>query len=349
MDVLLYQDRKHLSKLLKAQQQLANNCNHHSKKEMIEVLFPALINSNLLKDRFEQLSDDEKKVLLQVCYDKRIFYAIEEISAFIPRSQKDRCEEFIRRIINIGFLFQCSNDRYIMPIQLKRETVQLFKQPFKEQVLFVSFSTERDKSIYVVNDLITFIDYVSEAPLSLTKNGSMYKKDFSAIMNRFEVKEVLPTEQWRFGYGRRFNQYPDRFSLIYDYCFKNRWIKEENGYLMVTSQAERLDDLSVSDLLSRLLNYWLKVYKEPVPMIPYLFRFITELLEEGDAIEEDVITDLLLPFVEEYYYDKKDVIIKGRFLKMLEHFQIVTSSEISNLRCYTIGLAYQLLKSKKTL
>lgn len=347
MDVLLYQDRKQLLKLLNAQEKLTIDCNNHSKKELIEVLFPSLLNRQLLKERFEQLEDDEKVVIIQMCYDKRVFFSKEDMVAFIPSSKKHYTEDILSKVMNIGFLFPCSNYRYSIPHELKRQTIEVFKQPFKDQELFISFAGGRKKTIHILNDLLSFIDYVTNTPLLLTKNGSIYKKDFNGIMNFFDIKEELPTEQWRFGYGRRFYQYPDRFSLLYDFCFKSKWIVEEDGYLRVTKKAEELNDLSVSDLLNGLLNYWMKLYKGPVPLTPVLFKVVTEVLEECHAIEEDIFIEYLSPFVEDYYYDTRGIIIKTRLLTMLEHFQILYCPENRPFRCYTLGMTYELLRHKK--
>ncbi|MCD8511436.1 MAG: hypothetical protein LRY73_17280, partial [Bacillus sp. (in: Bacteria)] len=46
-------------------------------------------------------------------------------------------------------------------------------------------------------------------------------------MSRLTEKEEIPSEQWRFGYGRHFNVYPDCFSLLYDFCYNQGWIMEE--------------------------------------------------------------------------------------------------------------------------
>lgn len=345
MDVLIFQDRNHLVKLLNNR---TIECNQNSKRELVETLFPELLNAELLQAKFKGLTNNAKVVVMQVCYGERIFFSKEELLALIPKSNLKLHKKILLELVNEGFLFVCSNQNYTIPSQLKQVIIRLFKKPFIESALYGPESpNDETTTIKLVEDLLTFVDYVADKPLSLTKAGSLHKKDYLLLMKKFEVQEELPNEQWRFGYGRRFYHYPDRFSLLYDYCFKNGWTIEEDGQLKVTKKISQLEKMTVTDLMNGLIRYWLKLYKRPVPTIGFLYSFVIDILNEIDTIEESVFVDYLKSFVEEYYFDDAEKIIKARLLKMLEQFQLIKVIEVNNIRCYSFGITKNILFPKK--
>ncbi|UTW69738.1 hypothetical protein KHA80_01315 [Anaerobacillus sp. HL2] len=61
MDVLLFQDRKQLGNLLK---EYDTSFNEHSKREMIEVLYPSLINTYQMNNKYLILPDEAKRIIL---------------------------------------------------------------------------------------------------------------------------------------------------------------------------------------------------------------------------------------------------------------------------------------------
>lgn len=336
MDVLLFQNQTELVKLLRDTQ---SNYNEHSKREMIEVLYPLLLNKENLNERFQQLTVAAKRIVLTICYDDKLFLSKEELYGIVPKVDNLAFLQLLKELTTSGLLFVYLNKNYLIPSQLKKELINCFQRNIDDNSLILPSSSHTDNQLYMVNDLFSFIDIITERALPLTKNGLLYKKDFQRIIKLFHRKEVLPSEQWRFGYGRRFSNYPDRFSLIYDYCFYRGWITEKDGNLAIGPRVNELHDSKLTECMHGIVRYWLKLYRRPVPAIQLLFKILIDSLKEGEGLEQEFIIAELTPFVDEYYFDKKEDVIKKRFLNMLCSLDIIIKIENNSFQGFTIGPA----------
>lgn len=342
MDVLLFQDRNELIKLLKDEDVVA--CNINSKRELVEMLYPMLVNLDHVTDRYNRLTNDAKKMALTLCYDQNSLLSKEELNGFVPHLKESSFLEMLEELTANGFLFTYINRNYLVPSQVKKELRRTIKMRIKEETLILPNDPNGQSEITIVNDLFVLIDYLVEKPLSLTKAGVLYKKDFQEIMKQFSYKEVLPKEQWRFGYGRRFAQYPDRFSLIYDYCFHKGWIVENDSTLTATKRVEELYEMRLPELVKSIVTYWHKLYRRAFPTVGLLYELLLDSLNEEEGLEVEFLVSFLSPFVKEYYFDTKEDMIIKRFLNMLIYLDIVKKIENSVFVGVTVGPSMKYLK-----
>lgn len=342
MEVLLFQDRQELMKLLNESYEEKINVN--SKRELIEILYPRLTNREKVTGRFQSLSTNAQKLTLYLCFDKKLFNSKEELHGIVPNIDKNQFLSLIEQLTLNGILFVYKNGNYVIPNQIKKEIIESIQRSMIDHSFILPSLDVEEKELTIIHDLFVFIDYVCEKPLSLTKVGTMYKKDFQGIMKQFKVQEQLPNEQWRFGYGRRFSQYPDRFSLLYDYCYSKGWIKESNNQLITTSKVEELYDMRINELLQNIVSFWHKLYKRPIPTIGLLYELLLSVLKDGEGIEEEFLVSFFRPFVFEYYFDSTDDIITKRFLNMLVFLDIVIKRETEFFQGYTVGPSKHFLK-----
>lgn len=341
MDVLLFQNQTELAKLLKDTQ---SSYNEHSKREMIEVLYPLLVNGEKLRERFQLLSAEAKRLVLTICYDEKLFLSREELYGIVPRVDDSVFRQLVKELTTSGLLFVYLDKNYLIPSQLKKGLVRCFQQNISNHSLMLLSSSNKNNELFIINDLFTFIEIIEERPLPLTKNGLLYKKDFQQIMKLFHQKEFFPNEKWRFGYGRRFSQYPDRFSLIYDYCFYRGWITEHDGKLTLGTKINELHDSKLTECINGLVVYWLKLYRRPVPAIGLLYKLLISSLKEGEGLEEEFIIKELSPFTDEYYFDTKEDVIKKRFLNILSFIDVIKRIETDSFQGFTVGPAKVFLK-----
>lgn len=342
MDVLLFQDRNELIKLLKDDDIVA--CNINSKRELVEILYPMLVNLDHVTNRYNRLTNDAKKMALTLCYDQNILLSKEELNGFVPYLKESAFLEMLEELTANGFLFTYINRTYLVPTQVKKELRRSIKMRIEEEALILPNDSNTQSEITIVNDLFVLIDYIVEKPLSLTKAGVLYKKDFQEIMKQFSYKEVLPKEQWRFGYGRRFAQYPDRFSLIYDFCFHKGWIVENDSTLTATMRVEELYEMRLQELVKSIVTYWHKLYRRAFPTVGLLYELLLDSLNEGEGFEVEFLVSLFSPFVKEYFFDTKEDIIIKRFLNMLMYLDIVKKIENSVFVGVTVGPSMKFLK-----
>ncbi len=341
MDVLLFQDRTELRKLVKESD---GSPNLNSKRELIEALYPKLASVEALKERYYKLSNDAKKIILHLCYDQKIFISREELNGFVPNLKGNEFLKVLEELIVNGLLFAFKQGNFVLPKQVKNELIRCLQLEIQENSFIVPAAIESQKEITIVTDIFAFVDFVMEKPIPLTKSGSMYKKDFQAMMKEFAYKESLPDEQWRFGYGRRFSQYPDRFSLIYDFCFSNGWISENFDVLTINSAVDDLFDMRMNDLMQAIVRFWHKLYRRPFPTVRLLHSLLVEALVEGEAVEEEFLLSTFAPFVNSYYFDTREDIISKRFLRMLLYLDVISKVETDHFSGYTTGPSRQFMK-----
>jgi hypothetical protein len=341
MDVLLFQDRNELIKLVK-ERDVSPNIN--SKRELIEVIYPSLVNVEHLSKRFRCLSTAAQNMALALCYDKKIMLSKEELNGFSPHLKGKPFDELMEELTKNGFLFSYVDRNYLVPSQIKKGLLRLIQKRLEDDRLILPPFSNEDREITIVNDIFAFIDYVAGQPLSLTKTGVMYKKDFNLVMKDFSYKEELPKEQWRFGYGRRFSQYPDRFSLIYDFCFYKGWLSENESILTVQKQVEELYNMRIHELIGSIIIYWQKLYRRPFPNVSILYEIVLNTLKEGEGIEEEHLLATLSPFVTEYYFDKKEDVVKKRFINVLMYLNVIKKVELNYFIGYTVGPSLKFLK-----
>jgi hypothetical protein len=316
--------------------------NDHSKREMIEVLYPMLINKNQLDQRFQLLSNEAKKVILTFCLSDKLVLSKEELKGIVPKLEQQHFVALISELKQNGMIFTDAEKNFIIPIQIKKELVGCFQDSVEMHSVILPSRHVQKTDLLIVNDIVTFIDILTERALPLTKNGLLHKKDFQIIMKQLSSPENLPNDKWRFGYGRRFSQYPDRFSLIYDFCFDREWITEKDEQLQISNRVEELQNIKLKDFLNAIVNYWLKLYRRPIPSINLLYKLILTSLKEGEGVEEEYLISMLSTFVDEYYFDTKEDIISKRFLTMLIHLQVIEKVEFGDYRGYTLGPASRL-------
>ena len=310
-------------------------CNIHSKNELIQSLFHHLTNKYQIHQEFLELSPPEKRFLFNLVYENPKEYLKDAVYAKARQAYKEDGEsgkhrKMLERALEKGWLFRISmgqDEKFILPDEVRKQWCSLFLpqvQAIGEEEITVG--TLYNGTHHMANDLITLLSYFMENRVQIAKNGSMYRKYVSKILELCHVQEELPTDEWRFGYGRRFREYPDRFSLLYDYAFHRQWIEEDGvyGVIYLTDQGrQRLEQgIILEELTKNLLSYWKLTYRKAIPNIENIYRFIS-LLCKDQWIEEKGLLQNLLPFTSPFFYDRSEDVIRKRILNMMTYFGVL--------------------------
>jgi len=184
----------------------------------------------------------------------------------------------------------------------------------------------RDERSLLVEDIVHFLRYVRDNELPLTSDGVLYKRQIAQALELLSVREELPARGgWRFGYGRRFRDYPDRFSLLYDFVYYEGYIAEEEERLTITAKGRNIADNLAKLDPSNLYRFWLRAYKGPITNLTTLVQWVMRL--SVDWVTVDSLYQTLLPLVRSYYYDTQRDIVERRILIMLMHLGILRWGE----------------------
>ncbi|MBU9723935.1 MULTISPECIES: hypothetical protein [Bacillaceae] len=328
VQVLLSQPQSELIKRVKS---LGLTCNAHSRQELTEELTKALLHKETTLGQWNALHEEEQNLLLQMSFSINVFYPLDELYGRLKKSQRSNLPTQLQKLKEKGWIFEDNNNNYIVPKELKDWVVHNFIEKLRQYSIFMPDDKTNDFNF--INDLFVFMDYVEETKIRLTRNGTIYRKQLMNILSQLSRVEEIPNEQWRFGYGRHYHCYPDNFSLLYDFCFGQNWLKEETE-LLITPRWEKGQELSVKEILDRVFRSYVQLYKRAIPQLPFIIEVLNSVLTRENAIEEGDLINSLKGFVDPYYYDEVESIIKNRILNMLHYIHFLTIQELDGCKFY---------------
>ncbi|GKU79524.1 hypothetical protein [Paenibacillus sp. L3-i20] len=355
-DMLSYADIGQLSKIAGVYR---CECNGNSKNELIQSILSRISRHDVFEEQISDMKLEDLRFLNSLLFESRQSYSLEDLVARVqqsrfgeekiieesevvskPKKSKKKVvppppplspREIIARFKHQGWLFNgfSGPSRYLfqVPNDLKARFRETLRRRFAEQLQYTDEPPiYRDEQELITDDLKNLLHYVYQNEIQLTSDGSMYKRFTQQLLDQMGVVEELPAKgAWRFGYGRHFNHYPDRFSLLYDYCYNAKYISENEEKLTVTDIGLAKLQKSFTTELDGLYRYWLKLYKMPVTNLLSLVHWIQALSEEWVTVQS--VKSVLSPFIKVYFYDDVDSILEQRILKMMMHIGLLRIGE----------------------
>lgn len=239
--------------------------------------------------------------------------------------------ETISRFKQYGWLFNGTNgtNRYLfrVPEDLKARFRDVLAQRMARRLVYAGEPRAyRDEQELLADDVLVLLDYAARHPVPLTQDGAMYKRNLLQLLELLAVREEPPVRgSWRFGYGRRFKDYPDRLALLYDYCHFKGYLSEKDGRLRLTEAgAVRLADRAPEDP-AELYRFWIRLYRAAIPNLPALVRLIERLAVRW--VTADSLRAALRPHVRPFYYDDPDAVLDKRVFAMMVHLGLLRIGE----------------------
>lgn len=338
---LLYRDIDELSTMADLYDCM---CNRNSKLDLVQSLHFQMFNKDYCRQLFTKLDKELLYYSTYILFQPTRFFTINQLVALGKElTQRFSLEEgtsrkWVLQLMKQGWLFPhhtLYQTQLVIPSDLLtflREQLSLY---WLEQIP-VEMNQEGLSKGYVdegeamLTDLLFFLKEVLKEPLPLTIEGCLHKNYQKKLFKQFQVAETVLTEQrYRFGYGRRFPNYPDRFALIYDYCFSKQYILEQDAFLSITHLGESFihhyHPQQSTELRQELVKFWLKTYKYPIPNLPFIYTFLSELIHGRVLNTADLFT-LLSLWIHPYYFDDQETVYRQRILKMMLHLGLIRIS-----------------------
>jgi hypothetical protein len=338
-DYLLYRDIQDLSQMASFYE---CDCNRNSKLELVQTIHHKMHNKNFLEEILNQLETPLIHFYTYILFQQTRSFSIDELVA----KGKYICELFnydvslprkwITDCLKRGWLFPTSS-KYQVELEipadflpyLRKQWIQYWSSKCQLTICKGIDQRLRDEGNSLLVDLYTLLAFVKENPLPITLDGVIHKRHQQMILSKFNITEELVQEKsWRFGYGRRFPNYPNRLALIYDFCYFKQWIQEDKETLFVTEKGEDVlytKNVASEALQQDMIHFWKKTYKNAIPSLPFLFQFVSEISTE-QWIESNQLYRMLQPWLQPYYYDDAETIYRERIVQMLVHLGLMQIS-----------------------
>jgi len=215
------------------------------------------------------------------------------------------------------FLFQVPDD-------MKRRLCEALERRFRQSLeVREEPPVYRDERGLIEDDIRAFLRFVRDNFVPLTTDGTIYKRQLQQLLGQLAVAEAVPARSgWRFGYGRHFREYPERFSLIYDYCASVNWIVEYPDRLELSDLGREQADQGMPVGAADVYRFWLRLYKGPVSNLAALVHWTARLCRSSWATLSSV-KRVLHPLAKPYYYDTVDDVLERRVFGMLVHLGVL--------------------------
>ncbi len=338
-EMLIYADFQHINNIV---DHYHCQCDRHSKTDMVQAILFKLLRKDTLREIILQ-ADREDLTFIQLLYlDSRTKYTIEDLLAKAKQAldlhQMDRKpRELVLSGLKKGWIFQGVGKKnalvYLVPEDFKNRILETIHQKAKEELNRADdVPFYRDETDLILSDLHIFLSYVKNEEILLTSEGNIYKRQQQLLFRLLHIKEeIIKKQAWRFGYGRRYNEYPDRFSLIYDYAYYFKLTEESaNGYLQLTSNGEKwLHEISPSKEKMNLYRFWLRLYKYPISFLPLIVKYI-DLVAYKEWVQLDQLERKLMFWIKEHYYETTEIVFQERIIKMLHHLGVLKIGNIEH-------------------
>jgi hypothetical protein len=250
----------------------------------------------------------------------------------VPIEPEELARRAIARFKRFGWLFngfsQQTRTLFQVPEDVKDRLKLILENRYRLNLdIRDEPAAYRDERNLLLEDLVHFIRFVRDNDVPLTAEGVMYKRQTGIVLEGLSVAEAIPKDVgWRFGYGRHFREYPNRFSLLYDFAYFQAYVAEHPDRLVLTEEGRKLADGAAKPDPAKLFRFWLRLYKGPIPNLTTLVQWIARLSPQWTTAES--LFHVLQPLIRPYYYDSKNDILEKRVLLMLMHLGIVRVGEM---------------------
>jgi len=338
-DTLVYADIRQLRQLATS---CGLTCNLHSKHDLIQNLHNRLTSLPFCREMQEKLTWEEKRFLLSLIFEARKEYSREALLSRARKSfkediQHDEHERLVERVLKCGWLFRMQKPHstvYAIPSDLQRRWRDIFVKEVRDAAYgnYTKPDVYRDDTYVMAHDVQQLLRFVQTNRVPLSKEGVMYRRQQQKLMDLMAVREnPVDGKEWRFGYGRRFRNYPDRLALLYDYTYHQQWLRERAEGLTLTEEGMRqalAQEWEKEERANSLVTFWLLSYKKAIPAIESLWMFIVSICEP-EWLDEESLVHALQNWVCPFYYDTEEEVVRRRLLSMMVYLGILSRGMVT--------------------
>ncbi|SDW82987.1 Helicase conserved C-terminal domain-containing protein [Alicyclobacillus hesperidum] len=316
-----------ISTLQAIAQNLQLSCTMYSKLDLVQSILESLRNPLSLAEQLDQWHEEWGVSLRRIALHRRNVFAKEEIEHLLASAGHDTVNG-LQKALAQGWLFlQNDSSRrryYIVPKDIQMALRDDFQRRWRAQVRVRTDDplVQVDEGMAALHDLHTLLQYVQQREVRLTASGAMYKRHVQQLMELFEVEESIELPQWRFGYGRRTYDYPDRLALLYDFAYDEGIVIERQDERLTVDPARLSDFLTLGrkTQLRRLLQFYVRTYRRPIPRLYDIMETIRLLADVWTS--NTSLYAICAPQIQAFYYDQPTDVWDQRVVKMLVHLGV---------------------------
>lgn len=297
----------------------------YSKNSLLQEILARFCEPSYIAKRTEHLSAAANAALLEIALDAHETYTREEITALLARVQTpDETPQLLEELLSEGIVYATGStgkQTYVCPSDIWRRLHRITADKLRQSVQTSVCEPRvfRHDAHTLARDAVTLLLFVARQTPRLTQDGVIFKRQQAQLLEILEVEEE-PLAQpvgWRFGFGRRFHDYPDRLALLYDHLYAQGCLVETVDGLVAPADVCELYTKQPEDVRAhKLFRYWIQSYRTAIPSLPRLAARIAELTAK-DWVYADSLFATLEGNLNDYYYEPKERVFTLRIMQML--------------------------------
>lgn len=307
-------------------------CSKNSKNELSQEIIYAFRTPEFIEKQIKNWQKEFHSIYIRLCLSGQFNFSVEEIHALFQINQeqmkKAKKHTLLDNALERGWIFLCSHEKnhfiYTIPEEIMRKMKEELYRTWKLQVLIDEEGPLlfHDENYAMSRDLEVFFQYIRHHEVQITTEGTIYKRYLQQILKLLEIHEEPPSGGWRFGYGRRSNDYPDRFALLYDFSYRHRFIEEtQYGHLRLTDGVLSWFELDHHERQKKIVQFYISLYRRPIPRLPQIVRIIAELANSW--VQSDSMFLVIEELINQFYYDSKMDVWNIRIIKMMMYLGLL--------------------------
>ncbi|MBD1371605.1 hypothetical protein IC620_04440 [Hazenella sp. IB182357] len=301
----------------------------HSKYELIRVLLQTIGNECFVHKNYDELEQDAKRFTQLIILDTSLSFTMEELRAKASLAGSAKPQALIRDTIKRGWLFPgyTHQTQYLfhVPHDVRKHLLSRLATSYRQSPHICKYTPAiyRDESHLLHVDFIQFLHFIKTEVVKTTHSGAIYKNQQKQLFAQFQIEEEVITKRGpRFGFGRRYHEYPDRFSFIYDYAYYGGYIRENlDGSLGLTEAGNGKLHENEEENLKAMYRFWIRLYRKPIQQLPMVIRWIG-LLGYPDWIEQESVWLAVKNWLTPYFYLNHEALFQ-KVIKMLLHLGVI--------------------------
>ncbi len=327
-DCLNQSDFTNLQKIAKRH---ALSCPLYSKNTVLQEILSRFFEPHYVEQRVQHVSPHAQKALEQLVLDGRTSFVKEELTGLL----KDVCGEaeterkiavsVLSELIQEGFVFEHNSSSSVMYVcpddvwkKLRENTYQILQSRVQKATMTPVFY--RYDETAMARDAAVLLFFVAKQPIKLTQEGVIFKRSQQQITQLFEVSEepLTPSNLWRFGYGRRYHDYAERFALLYDHLYgEGCLLEQEDGSLVVDkTRCDTYIKQSDEERAYHIFLYWIKTYRHAIKNIR---RIVTQIAQVTghEWVYAESLKAVIHGQMRDFYYESAEQVYELHVLQML--------------------------------
>jgi hypothetical protein len=301
------------------------NCSLHSKLSLLQEIIFSFRDRKFLTQEMANWRNGREMAFLRLCLERHQVFSEEELLGIFHDHDPNLA---LASAIEQGWLFPTTRYggrlMYCIPKELQEPMQHDIVQHFTEQLTRSHEGplTYQEDGFALIRDLDVFLEYVRHHDVPLTHDGSMYKRSLVQVLELLEISEQPLTGGWRFGYGRRFHDYPDRLALLYDYAYHHQLIVESaDGHLRVHDDYELWSRRSEMERQQSMVRFYISTYRKPIVRLPLVVQLVARVASIW--VESERMRAVISPLVNTYYYDDAVQVWNVRIINMLMYLGLI--------------------------